>query len=289
MAQRPLPQFLKFFLPATIALVAILGPIYLAQRRNTIEHLQVREEVKVERQAFTLTNYINLLITEVQILAATHDVGDVITLKQGHGNTSALDASDQARSLQAIEDDLYNFLRQKRIYDRLYLFDLNGNLKLNIALSHDFDRRLSHDTPSPELQKIYWPVIRQLERDEAFISPFDIDIDKNQPHIAPTPILYLAAPVYSRDYQRIGFLVLRYDANHLLHILMNTCQGVYGSCLLANDQGYWILGERTSDEWGFRYPERQGSTVGAMFPELWQRMRTQTLGRIQFWKNREYH
>ncbi|WP_448525117.1 response regulator [Parathermosynechococcus lividus] len=280
MAQRPLPQFLKFFLPATIALVAILGPIYLEQRRDAIEDLQLREEAKVERGAFTLTNYINLLITEVQILAATHDVEYFLALKQGHGSPSAIDALDHARSLQAIEDDLYNFLRQKRIYDRLYLFDLTGHLRLNIALTHDFNRRLSNDTPSSELQKIYWPVMRQLQQDEAFISPFDIDIDKNQPHIAPTPILYLAAPVYTRDQQRVGFLVLRYDANHLLHILMNTCQGVYGSCLLANDQGYWLLAERTSDEWGFRYPERQGSTVGAMFPELWQRMRTQTLGRF---------
>ncbi|XFA73957.1 response regulator [Thermosynechococcaceae cyanobacterium Okahandja] len=272
MAQRPLLQFLKFFLPTTIALAAIVSPIYLVQRKDAIDDILLREENKVERGGIILTSQIEALANDTTTLAVAYDLDEFVLLKQQQGSRSQNEGQ-----LNEIEGNVYSFLAQKRSYDRLYLFDLKGNLHLNIALRHNFSGRLGKNVPSADLQERYWPVIQQLRRDEVFVSPFDIDLTNAQPHLAPTPILYVAAPVYSRE-QLVGFLVVRYQANQLINTLIRGCRGVFGSCLLANDQGYWLLGERTSHEWGFRYPGRQQWSVPSLYPELWQQTRATNAG-----------
>lgn len=269
MAKSPLQYFLKLFVPATAILVAILAPIYLAQRQHILRDLQLREESKVERGSLILTTYLDTLISDVLSIATIHGFGDL-----------RVNASSTAE-LQELEQDLQNWLLSKHTYDRLYFLTPNGDIRLSLALGHNLSIRVDHPSPDPQVLQNYWPVMRQLRRNEVFVSPFDIEVQPNEaPSLAANPILYVGTPVYTRQQQLVGFLVVRYRAANLLNALINGCRGVYGSCLLANSQGYWILAERTSHEWGFRYPERQHLTVEYLYPELWQQIQSQPTGSL---------
>lgn len=280
MAQHPLPKFLKAFVPATIALIAILAPIYIAERKDVIDDLCIREENQVEQGALILANYFDLIAADVVGLTATHDLEDFALLRRGQGNV--LGRHHHSYDAQAIEDDWYGYLRQKRTYDRLYLFDLQGNIDLSIALDQNPSSRLSNDISNDsaalELRRLYWPVIRQLKRNQVFISPLEIGTTSHQPKSAPTPTVYLAAPVYGHDQELAGFLVVRHDTGRLLHVLTTVCPSVYGSCLVVNDQGEGLLGEHTTRGGDQRYSAQQHPTVNDQFPELWQQIQTRTAG-----------
>ncbi len=267
MPKSPLQYFLRLFLPATATLIAILAPIYLAQRQDIIGDLQLREESKVERGNLILSNHYETVANDVISIRRLHDFGAL--------SSNAF----RSEQLQAIQQDIGDWLLLKRSYDRLYFLTPSGAPKLSLALSHNLGTVFTETSPDPVVTQTYWPVIRQLRDTEVFFSPLDIEAHPSQsPSLVATPILYIATPVYSRERELIGFLVVRYRADRLFQNLINGCRGVYGSCFLVNSEGYWLLGDRTSHEWGFRYPERQHLTVANQYPELWQQMQSQASG-----------
>ncbi|QLL29866.1 response regulator [Thermosynechococcus sichuanensis E542] len=267
MPKPPLQYFLRLFLPATATLIAILAPIYLAQRQDIIRDLQLREESKVERGNLILSNHYETL------------VDDVISIRRLHGFEALSSNTSYSEQLEVIQQDVSDWLLWKRSYDRLYFLTPSGRPKLSLVLNHNLGKVFTETSLDPIVSQTYWPVIRQLRDTEIFISPLDIEVHPSQPtSLVATPILYIATAVYSRERELIGFLVVRYRAERLFQQLINGCRGVYGSCFLVNTQGYWLLGDRTSHEWGFRYPERQHFTVQNQYPELWEQMQSQTSG-----------
>ncbi|MDM7325918.1 MAG: response regulator [Thermosynechococcus sp. Uc] len=263
MIKPPLQYFLKLFVPATAVLVAILAPIYLAQRQGILSDLQLREESKVERGSLILSNHYEVVAEEILSITKLHSFDELSS------NTS------DSEQLQAIRQNVGDWMLWKRSYDRVYFLSPSGTLKLSLALSHNLGTVLSGTSPDPIVSQTYWPVIRQLRDPEIFISPLDIELHPSQPtFLVATPILYIATPVYGRKRELIGFLIVRYRAERLFQNLINGCQGVYGSCFLVNAQGYWLLGDRINHEWGFRYSDRQHFTVQNQYPELWEQMQS---------------
>ncbi len=279
MAQRPLLQFLKVFAPATIALAALLSPIYLAQRQKIIHDILLREESKVERGALILTSQIETVVNDLLTVASAHYLHRLLRLQPATSNKQP--DQEQVKEREDIEEALSSVLMRKRTYDRLYLFDRKGTLQWSIAYTDDFSERLTVTPLNPELKEHYWPAIHQLAADEVFISPFDVDDETGQMPLTAPRVLYLAVPLQGGSSGQVeGFLMARYQSNSIINSLIMGCRNELGTCLLANQQGYWLLGENTSYEWGFRYPQRQHLTVGYFYPDLWQQMQTVPSGRL---------
>ncbi|BCX12917.1 MAG: hybrid sensor histidine kinase/response regulator [Thermosynechococcus sp.] len=261
MFRLPLLSFIQLFLPTTAVIAALLVPPYLSERQALLKQLRVDQESKLEQIDFTLANTLANAVNAPKGLASLHLWHALID-----GTAREEEIDQEAREV------VQEWHRFKGDYDLLYVLDTSGRIRFQWSATPQIK-------PPAPLKAIhpYWPILRQLTPNQVFVSP--MEVIETQSQRFPLPVLYVGVPLYHQSTPR-GVLVVRYQVNSLFQALLRTCSAQRGWCLLADNRGYWLLGEDIREQWGFHFPDRQQFTVRHQYPLLWQQMQRQPRGSL---------
>ncbi len=259
----PLLSLLQLLLPTTAAIAALLTPLYFSERQALLKELRVEQESKLENINLMLANTFGDTVNDLKVLASLHLWHELVD------STAREQREDIDQEAQDTVEQWHHF---KKYYDLLYVLDSRGRIRFQW-------RAMPQITPRSPLQATppYWPLLRELAPDQVFVSP--VDIIETESLRFPLPVVYVGVPLYHQS-TRKGVLLLRYQVNHLFEALLGICNTQGGLCLLANNQGYWLLGEDIREQWGFHFPERRQFTVRQQYPLLWQQMQHQSRGSL---------
>ncbi|BAY51369.1 two-component hybrid sensor & regulator [Thermostichus vulcanus NIES-2134] len=254
----PLLSFIQLFLPTTAVIAALLTPLYVGQRQALLKDFRVGQEGKLEQIQLTLANNIDDAVTDPKGLGSVHLWHELI------------DSPSQGELAEEVQELVDQWHRLKEHYDQLYVLDTRGRIRFQWTSTPQSD-------PPSTVKAInsYWPILRELTPDQVFVSPLEVTATESSG--LPFPVLYIGVPLYHQSAPK-GVLVVRYQLNHLFNNLLSRCNIQMGWCLVADDQGYWLLGEDIREQWGFDFPERRQFTVRHQYPLLWQQMQHQSRG-----------
>ncbi|MFN4280109.1 response regulator [Thermosynechococcus sp.] len=255
MSRPLLPQFLKYFLPATGVITAFFLVLYGIQRSHFLSQVEFDKVAKIERSELVLKNDLETITNDIKTFYAVF----------GSKFTSGMTPS----RLQAYKQDLTRWLKEKQNYDCLFLLDANGQPQLSLALDQEQEATAVKEgvpVDRKQLQR-YWPALRQLQPGELFVSPFELFSDPQSTRVEAQPFLYLIVRVADG-----GFLMVRYIAKPLFEEFQLICRNPYLSCLLVDRQGHWLVGHYWGEEWVANDPQRQSFTMQQRYPRLWAYM-----------------
>jgi PAS domain S-box-containing protein len=164
------------------------------------------------------------------------------------------------------------FARHKVVYDIVRFLDLEG--REVVRVDRNGEPRL---IPDGELQdrngRYFVPETLKLRQGQAYVSPFDLNFKNGAIELPVRPVIRFGAPVFDAEGRKQGMVLLNYRGERLLDRVRALAGYGRGDVWLLNEGGFWLLGPRPEDEWGFMYPERQTRTLAQAYPQAWEQIR----------------
>ncbi|TBU97570.1 hypothetical protein DNK44_00885 [Pseudomonas dryadis] len=190
-----------------------------------------------------------------------------------------------ARAIKYTSPDSYAALGQlfrefsdsRGSYDQIRWLDESGMEQVRV--SHVGGQ--AHQVPGDSLQNKaghdYFAEAMRLQKGDVYLSRFDLNREYGRLEIPLKPTLRAATPVFGEQGERRGILILDYLGKRLLQRLEETSRAYGGTLQLLDHEGYWLLGERPEDAWGFMQG-KPDATLASRQPAVWRRMQESERG-----------
>jgi signal transduction histidine kinase len=252
-------RFLLMWVPLLLVSGAMLGALYWNRERNEQLIFEHNEQEQVR------------LLSEIIAADFKSVASDLMTVADARTLKEFLRTADEDDRLWLAEDYRL-FLQRKQIYDQLRYLNTDGEEVVRVNLRDS----QAVVVPKHELQskddRYYFQQALSLNAGQIFVSPLDLNIEKDEVEHPFKPTIRFATPLYDEAGQRRGMVVLNYQGKKLLEKLHRQSVRAVGKPQLLNAQGYWLAGPDPADEWGFMFPDRSERTFVHDLPDEWQRM-----------------
>ncbi len=191
--------------------------------------------------------------------------------------TDVLYISD-ARELGALAHDAYEktklewiaFSNRKAVYDQIRYINRNGDEIVRVNYSADGASATLTEDLQNKSDRYYFINTMALEKDQVYVSPFDLNVENGQVELPIKPMLRLAVPIFESFERAVGIVVLNYNAKDLLRHMERNATVSLGELFLLNMDGYWLYNsEDSTKEWAFMYEDRLQESFANAYPEEW--------------------
>lgn len=185
-----------------------------------------------------------------------------------------------SRDKRGLENDLLAVSRAKKRYDQVRYLDATGTEVVRINFNQGQPAVVPADKLQNKAQRYYFRDTFELNRDELFISPLDLNIEHGQIEQPRKPMIRFGTPVSDQNGGKRGVLLVNYLANILIEKLQRFSLDEQCNFSFLNSDGYWLKGNNPDDEWGFMYENRRDLTFGNKHPLEWQRILSSDSGQF---------
>ena len=166
-----------------------------------------------------------------------------------------------------LQNDFIHFLYYKGIYDKARIIDSTGNEILRVNYLKGNPRQVSADSLQSKLHRYFFRNSIQLNKDEIYISPFDLNMDNKEIEIPFKPTIRFCTPVFNHKGEKAGIFILNYLGKNLIDNLTNDPAFSHGQTILANPEGYYMVHPDKRKEWGFMLESSKSHTLFNDWPE----------------------
>jgi hypothetical protein len=181
-----------------------------------------------------------------------------------------------SKNLTHLAEDFSRFSDAKKIYDQIRWIDENGMEVVRV----DFIKGQSVVVPSTQLQnkakRYFFTDSFRLNVGEIFISPLDLNIEHDKIEVPYKPMIRLATPVVDQRGKKRGIVILNYYGKEMLQAFAKVTTH---NSMLINREGYWLLSQNPSDEWGFMFKRPELSMV-VRSPAAWKTITSSDRGQV---------
>jgi len=249
---------LKIFLPTTALVLAATFFSYRHDLGDIKKNLAAQAYLSLQSALISTQDNLTEISRDVHYLA------NCLALKQ------VLD-EDESKTIEALGTDWAAFSQSKRIYDQIRWIDENGKERVRINYRTGAPAIVPTEQLQDKSKRYYFLDAMKLNGAAIFISAFDLNIEDNQIETPLKPTIRFSRRVFDSLGNARGIVIVNYLGNHLLDSLrsMND-SGIW----LTNQDGYWLLGPKPSDEWGFMF-DKPELIVAQRYPDAWAKIASQ--------------
>lgn len=250
--------FLQTFIPfSLIGLIAfsIMGKVQL---NTTVNKIKMEENVNLEISKEIIMEDMLEVKTDLLYLSQTTYLNNYI--------------NKRSNSLKRWSKELYVYSKSKKMYDQIRYIDENGFELVRIN-SNKIDPNTPLIIKNSELQnkkdRYYFKNSINLKLNQIYVSPLDLNRENKEVEIPLKPMIRFATPVFNRDKEVKGLVVLNYLGEKLLDKISGIYRKkTYSMPFLLNKESYYLLGEK-GKEWGFMYGDKKDINFKNEFPDIW--------------------
>lgn len=268
MPAKPRGFFRHFMILYVSLLVFVIagGGMYLgmsnASQRAAIE---AREAARVNREAQIMSTILAARSADAAFLAAR--ITDELN-------------SQYVSSHKRIASLLRSFAEIKSGYIQVRYLDSQGRESVRVDNTPEGTRPAPDDQLQDKSQTAYFQKGTLLSFGSVSVSRFDLNVERGEVEIPLRPVLRFSSPVLGADGRFAGIVVLNLSGEVIRERLRQAAVAALGPPLLANGNGYWLLGPAPEMEWGFQLGERRDMTVESAWPGVWEHVRSQKRGQF---------
>ncbi len=175
--------------------------------------------------------------------------------------------ADRAIAYRNVQKDFLAFSAAKSFYDQLRVIDETGTELIRVNYQGGKAILVAQEDLQNKADRYYFTETIKLDYGQAYLSPFDLNIEHGTIEVPLKPMIRLGTPLVDEEGRKRGIVVVNYKGQTLLERLDRVASIGNLHFFLLNQEGYWLRGPTRKDEWGFMYPDRQGLTIRETFPD----------------------
>lgn len=252
-------RFLVIWLPLMLVLASVIWAFYSIQAKSALALLKAaeRESIQLSIQAsqtefaYIRSDLLYLADQYALLNDGTHDIPP--------------DYAPLAASYLA-------FASRKGLYDQVRFLDAHGREVVRVNWNNGRPESVPADRLQDKSDRYYVRETLALGRGEIYVSPLDLNIEQGRIEQPLKPTVRFGTPVFDPQGRKRGVVVLNYLGENFLGYLRNISSMARsaGQIWLLNADGYWMLGPRAEDEWGFMFADRADSRLEKRDPQAWK-------------------
>ena len=286
---------LMILLPLVALVVGVVAVVYFNQTSTQMTMIQQRELNTVDLQKKYIIADIAMISSDLFYLSQMRMLGEFLETK---GTISAKHITDLA-------EDFLHLSNSRKIYDQIRLLDENGMEIVRVNFNEGNPSVVSDDKLQNKAKRYYFSDTFILDKGQIFVSPLDLNIEQGQiekPKASATlskdtvfdniwvkvkqgeyakPMMRFGTPVFDRQGQKRGIILLNYFGANLLGKINILSNSRNSKSMLLNSEGYWLKGQSPEDEWGFMYKNGKELTFGKVYPKAWQQIQSRQKGQFK--------
>ncbi len=237
----------SFFVISLIPVVLIMIFIYFSVSNSLLSEslLKEKQEIKLEKEK--IDNFLNDCRYNVLYLSSLSSLNNLI-------NSDVSSDIDKYRKLTS--RDFLTFAQQNSKYYQVRYIDNNGREVIRVNNIGDGSILMSESNLQNKSERYYFIDTMELSKGEVFVSPLDLNKEKGIIENRGTerdpkyvPVIRYATPVFSKNGQRKGIVILNVYANNFLGKLKSKNNRI--NIILINSKGYFLYHYDHRKEWGF--------------------------------------
>ncbi|CAN5596067.1 hypothetical protein BH09VER1_BH09VER1_19910 [soil metagenome] len=228
----------------------------------------------VRGQERLVTEQKYLVRTELNDLAATASI--LAQIAESHLKTQGVGAASPDGVMR---DEFLSFARTRQTFEQIRLVGPDGRELIDIKrIRTKTGTSYFRDTTSEKGRTVSgepWAAgLFALPPGKVFFSSPELRTDESGKVDLPyIPIMRVGAAIpVEKGTRPSGYVIVDYAVANLFQKLARSDERLGVNTLLANEEGYWLLGRGRDEEWGFLFPDKQKSTLAISHPALWKQM-----------------
>jgi len=258
-------RFLVLFAAATALLAGVAVTHYYV----------VMKTERVERETSELLN------VELGKAAIARDLGNTISdlmFMARHNEPQGLFENDDPKSRRVLAEQFLIFSAQKRKYDQIRFLDRTGMEAVRLNYNNGNAVIVRDDQLQNKAQRYYFAETLDMAPGEVYISPFDLNIERDRIEQPLKPMIRFGTPVFDHSGRKSGILLFNYLGERLIGAFRGATANISNHVMLLNSDGYWLSSPWADDEWGFMYGNDR--TFAEAYPNSWQRVQAGDSGQF---------
>lgn len=263
MSGRAFRRAALIFLPLALAVLGLTYLLYASQASaNRSIALSTEDRVlDIARQRLTLT--VGSIVNDASYLAEQ----DALQTVLAGGGTEAL---------YHLGAEYRSFLRHREFFDQIRFLDLAGQEIVRVDRRAGAVRLVPADELQNKADRYYAKETLKLDRGQVFVSPVDLNVELGAIEQPLKPTIRIGVPVFDARANKRGIIVINYLAQRVLDRIRDLSSGV-ASIWVLNSDGYWLIGSKPDDEFGFMYPDGRDRSFATAYPDVWRQMQSKPL------------
>ncbi|MES0489375.1 MAG: sensor histidine kinase [Leptospirales bacterium] len=240
---KPNVLFTALFLPLALIIAILMYSLYHYKTSGDKRLLITSSKAQIQFYNDMINNEMSRVLSDLFVMANLHE-------------TERMLEGVVAEKADLI-DNFSLYCRNKGLYDQLRFIDLHGQEQVRINCMDGMAKDIAPTALQNKASRYYFKEAIKLKKGEAYISPFDLNIENGKVEIPYKPMIRFATPVYNTDKKKQGIIVLNYLGSRIIEILKKESKIEIGYVMLLNSSGYWLHSADKHTEWGFMFPAKK--------------------------------
>ncbi len=251
-------KFLQLLLPLIVSIGGLVFCFYLFEVESTKQSYQNNENINIKIGKLAMTTDLESIASDLMVLAQ-HNVFLDMTSDSLNPN-----------AVSVLTDCFLGISLYKQLYDQVRFLDLNGREIIRVNFNNGYPFSVSNNELQDKSKRYYFKDVIRLNKGQIFVSPFDLNIEHGQVERPFKPMLRFGTPVFNKQGEKKGILLLNYLGSKLLAHLKEVIPNTISDVMLLNAEGFWLYHHRPELEWGFILGNEY--TFGKSFPVAWEKI-----------------
>ena len=209
----------------------------------------------------------------------SHAVSDLDLLTRQNELDELLNSGDMSPDEQ-LGKQFIALLATHRVYDQARFVDADGMEVVRVNYNDGAPAQVPPYKLQDKSDRYYFEPTMALDPGQVYLSPFDLNLEYGVLEKPEKPALRLSTPVSDASGQKRGLVILNYLGDYLIKAIIKAGKSSGVTTWLVNDEGYWLKGPASVDEWGFMYRDRSDRTIAHQYPQAWQHMLASDEGQV---------
>lgn len=177
---------------------------------------------------------------------------------------------EKPEAVKRLELFCASMLDYNRIFSQARYVDVEGNELLNVM----FDKGKAVVVPQNDLSfkghRYYLKEAANLKKNEIYVSRFDLDMNNGEVITPYRPVVRFVSPVYCDNGLKHGYFILNLLGKNLLDGIKTTGDEQGWNNYFINNEGYYLLGPKSEDEWQFVFDTVSARRFDVDYPRLYK-------------------
>ena len=253
-----LKRFLLFYLPAVAVIACLTATFYFKDIRNSIEHISEHKASLIELQSLGASDAIEMVASDLKVLTSHDALTKFLNTGEGF-------------YLRILADEFLLFSSAKKNYDQICFINNKGDELVRVDFNNGKPSVVALNKLQNKADRYYFREAIGFEKDQIYVSLFDLNIENGEIELPLKPMLRFALPVLDSGGRKKGILVVNYIGQNIINRFTDSSDGeITSQVFLLNTQGFYLKGSKPEDAWGFILGERKDKLFGKSFSGAWK-------------------
>jgi len=233
---------MSFFLPIALICIGAAIVVFKFQMTTVMTEFKSSDRASIQVGTNAIKNTVDLVARDLVFLAQHHGFNDLLS-------NSNWAANDHAGF--EVKSDWIALSRAAGKYDQIRWLDESGQEQVRVNFNSGRPAAVTDDRLQNKAMRYYFKDTLKLNTGEIFISPLDLNMEEGHLEIPIKPMIRIGTPVFSRDGEPRGVLLVNYLGQNMLNEFEQVLGEEKERAWLLNRDGFWLKGSTLDQEWGF--------------------------------------